>query len=168
MSLQLISSDDLRLHQISEAVKEITSEVVDLLHAMKDTMYETKGIGIAAVQVGHLLRLVVIDVDHRNAKHAKEADKKSSEEPKLLHGGKPIFMINPEIVEKSPEMVTFCEGCLSLPGFKTEMNRHASVVVNYLDIKGEHHHQKLDGILAICMQHEIDHLNGKLISDENF
>lgn len=153
--LPLVTEPDPRLHIISKPVERITDDIKQLLQDMLTTMYSSEGIGLAAVQVGVHLKVVVIDIDQ----NARE------EGVPLVHEGKPIFMINPEIVEKSSEMVTFCEGCLSLPTVRADVVRRESVTVEYLDHDGTKHRKKLDGLLAICAQHEIDHTHGIIFID---
>ena len=114
---------------------------------MLETMYNAPGIGLAAVQVGILKRLIVIDI-------SKEKDKK-----------KPIFLINPEIVSISKNTSIYEEGCLSLPGHFAEIERPSECHLNYLNYDGKREELKADGLLATCIQHEVDHLNGILFVD---
>lgn len=150
--LQLVLEPDPRLHIVSKEVTEVTDEIRNLMDDMLLTMYESEGIGLAAVQVGIHLRVVVIDVDY-------------SERSTTLHGGKPIFMVNPVIISKSEETVTFCEGCLSLPTVRADVTRHDWIVVEYLDYDGNKQQGKFTGLLSICAQHEIDHTNGIIFID---
>lgn len=117
-----------------------------LLPRMFHTMYSAPGIGLAAPQVGKLLRVIVIDLMPEN----KPA---------------PFGLINPEVVATSPELDTHEEGCLSLPGQYAEVTRPARVKVRYLDAHGAKQEVEADGLLAACLQHEIDHLNGVLFVD---
>ena len=114
---------------------------------MLETMYEASGIGLAAVQVGVLKRMVVIDV-------SKEKEKK-----------KPLFLINPEITFYSKKKSIYEEGCLSLPGHYAEIERPAECHLSYIDYSGKKKNLKASGILSTCIQHEIDHLNGVLFVD---
>lgn len=150
--LPLVTEPDPRLHISSKNVDEITLDIQHLMQDMLATMYKSEGIGLAAVQTGVHLRIVVMDVDYseREIKH---------------HDNKPIFMVNPIIVKKSEETVTFCEGCLSLPTIRADVIRHESVVVEYLDYDGNQQTKSFSGILAICAQHEIDHTNGIIFID---
>lgn len=154
-TLPLVTEPDPRLHIPSKAVEKVTDEIRKLMHDMLETMYKSEGIGLAAVQVGVHLKVVVMDIDQR----AHE------ENMPLVHEGKPIFMINPEIVEKSKEKIMFCEGCLSLPTVRSDVERHEWVVVEYLDYDGNKQRKKFDGLLSICAQHEIDHTNGIIFID---
>ena len=114
---------------------------------MLETMYSAPGIGLAAVQVGILKRLVVIDI-------SKEDEKKS-----------PLFLINPVITFKSKNTSVHEEGCLSLPGYFAEIERPTECHINYLDYNGKERNLKADGLLSTCIQHEIDHLDGILFID---
>ncbi len=135
------------LSQIAVSVEEITSEIIKILDDMRETMYVESGIGLAATQVGVLLRLIVIDVSRGEG------------ESQLYQ------MINPEIISLSDEKEFYNEGCLSIPGVNREILRPVSGVFSYLDIKGESHELEADHLLARCIQHEIDHLNGILFID---
>jgi peptide deformylase len=121
--------------------------VRELAPRMLATMYEAPGIGLAAPQVGESLRLVVIDVSGKE------------EEPR------PIVLVNPEVVGASKELATREEGCLSLPNMYAEVTRPAAVKVRYQDLEGAKKEIEGDGLLAACLQHEIDHLNGVLFVD---
>ena len=132
--------------------KSTTLETVDdstrkLLDDMLQTMYNAPGIGLAAVQIGILKRIIVVDVSK------KEEEKK------------PLFLINPEITFQSKETSIYEEGCLSLPGHFAEIERPAKCKINYIDYHGKKVELKADGLLSTCVQHEIDHLNGILFID---
>ena len=132
--------------------KSTTLETVDdstrkLLDDMLQTMYNAPGIGLAAVQIGILKRLLVIDVSK------KEEEKK------------PLFLINPEITYQSEETSIYEEGCLSLPGHFAEIERPAKCKINYIDYHGKKAELEAEGLLSTCVQHEIDHLNGILFID---
>ena len=114
---------------------------------MLETMYAAPGIGLAAIQVGILKRLVVIDIS------------KGEEEKK------PVFLINPRIIHRSKKTSIYEEGCLSLPGQFAEIERPAECTLKYIDYNGKEKELKADGLLATCVQHEIDHLNGILFID---
>lgn len=152
--LPLVIEPDSRLHIPSENVQEVNDEIRQLMQNMLHTMYHNEGIGLAAVQVGVFLRVVVIDVD------------KSENNPQeLMHEGKPIFMVNPTIIERSSTMTSFCEGCLSLPTIRGDVQRHEWIVVEYLDYNGILQQRRCEGLLSICTQHEIDHTNGIIFID---
>jgi peptide deformylase len=132
------------LRLAAKPVEQVTSKTLTLLDDMLETMYADRGIGLAATQIDVQLRVVVIDF---------------SEEY-----NQPLFLINPEILEKSgtEEMK---EGCLSVPGFFEEVERAEKIRAQYLDRNGRLEEISADGLLAVCIQHEIDHLNGKLFFD---
>jgi peptide deformylase len=135
------------LKQVSAPVAEVNDEVRALADDMLETMYAAPGIGIAAVQIGDLRRVVVMDL-------ARE------DEPKA-----PQVLINPEIVWSSEELSTYDEGCLSIPEIYDSVERPARVRVSYLDRGGNRVEDEADGLYAVCLQHEIDHLNGVLFLD---
>jgi peptide deformylase len=145
--LDIITLPDLRLKQSSEVVGSVDGSIRKLLDDMLETMYAAPGIGLAAVQIGVMKRVVTIDV-------SKEEDKRE-----------PLFLVNPEIVWSSEERSTYEEGCLSIPDYYEEVERPAKVRVRYLDRQGEAREMEADGLLATCVQHEIDHLDGVLFID---
>ena len=135
------------LYQKAEEVKEVTPEIQTLLSDMLETMYKTNGVGLAGNQVGVLKRLVVIDCAAKD------------EEPD------PIKMVNPKITFKSEDMVCHNEGCLSIPREYADVIRHEIVTVEYIDENGEKQERTASGLLAIAIQHELDHLEGILFID---
>jgi len=135
------------LRKKSENLEKVDDELRRLLDDMLETMYSAPGIGLAAVQVGILKRLIVIDI-------TKEKDKKN-----------PHFLINPEIISKSKNTTIYEEGCLSLPGHYAEIERPAECHIKYIDYNGKEKEIKASGLLSTCIQHEIDHLNGILFID---
>ena len=137
-----------KLKKICEPVLEIDDSLLKLSDDMLETMYHAPGIGLAASQVGILTRIIVMDCEKEEA--AK---------------GKPIVMINPEIVASSDEENIYEEGCLSIPEHFAEIKRPTSVQVRWLDRNGNEQEQEFDGLWSTCVQHEIDHLNGKLFID---
>ena len=139
---------DPRLKKVCDPVKGVDDALRALMDDMLGTMYDAPGIGLAAPQVGILARGVVMDC-------AKGED----EEPE------PICLANPEIVWSSPELNEHEEGCLSIPEIYANVTRPAAVAVRYLDRDGKLQEREFDGIRATCVQHEIDHLNGKLFID---
>ena len=145
--MQIIIAPDPRLLQISKPIKEITQEVKTFLDKMLNTMYDSNGIGLAAPQVGVLKRLIVMDCSDKNNK------KKS------------FKFINPEILEFSNDIAEFEEGCLSLPTQFAKVDRPESILVRFKDETGKKIQKRFHGIEATCLQHEIDHLNGKLFVD---
>jgi peptide deformylase len=144
---EIIILPDKRLRLVSEPVKKITADVRKLVEDMFETMYDAPGVGLAAIQVGAPKRVVTIDIAKKD-------------EPK-----NPQVFINPEIVTASDEKAIHEEGCLSIPEFYDDVERPALVKVKYLDLDGQPHEVEADGLLATCLQHEIDHLNGVLFID---
>jgi peptide deformylase len=138
---------DKRLRQVSDPVKKIDAGVRKLVEDMFETMYDAPGIGLAAIQVGTPKRVITMDL-------AKK------EEPK-----NPQVFINPEILWTSEEKAIYEEGCLSIPEYYGDVERPAHVKVKYLDLEGKPREIEANGLLAICLQHEIDHLNGILFID---
>jgi peptide deformylase len=143
-TLPIITLPDPRLRQTSAPVD---GELLKLAGDMLETMYDAPGIGLAAVQVGVLKRLIVLDVSD------------DDREPN------PLVLINPEILSLGDETRLHEEGCLSIPDHHIEIERPASLVVGYLDRDGKAQELKAEGLLATAIQHEVDHLNGKLIID---
>jgi peptide deformylase len=135
------------LRQVSEPVKKIDAGIRTLVDDMFESMYDAPGIGLAAIQLGTATRVVTMDL-------AKK------EEPKA-----PQVFINPEILWASEEKATYEEGCLSIPEYYGDVERPAKVKVKYLDLAGAPHEVEAEGLLATCLQHEIDHLNGVLFID---
>jgi len=145
--LSILTLPDPILRKVSAPVERVDDELRKLADDMLETMYAAPGVGLAAVQVGVLRRLVVLDT-------AKE------EEPP-----RPLVLVNPEIVATGAEMRLHEEGCLSIPDVRVEIERPALVTVRYVDREGEPRELTAEGLLATAIQHEIDHLNGKLIID---
>ncbi|MGC9371428.1 MAG: peptide deformylase [Paracoccaceae bacterium] len=139
---------DPRLKKVAEPVAEITAEMRALAEDMLETMYDAPGVGLAAPQVGVLKRLIVID-----------CVKEEGEPPR------PMALFNPEVTWASEDMSTYEEGCLSIPEQYAEVTRPAEVRVRWQDLDGKVQEEEFDGLWATCVQHEIDHLNGKLFID---
>ena len=148
MSLRnIVVEPDPILRKKSENLEKVDDELKKLLDDMLETMYAAPGIGLAAVQIGILKRLIVIDI-------SKENEKKN-----------PLFLINPKIISKSESTSIYEEGCLSLPGHFAEIERPAECKIKYLDYNGKEKEMTAKGLLSTCIQHEIDHLNGVLFID---
>ena len=139
---------DPRLKKVATPVASINADVRRLAEDMLETMYDAPGIGLAAPQIGVTERLLVMDC-------VKDED--ATPEPMVL--------INPQITWESEELNVYEEGCLSIPEQYAEVERPAEVEVQWTDEKGKEHHERFDGLWATCVQHEIDHLNGKLVID---
>jgi len=143
----LVILPDSKLRLISEPIKEITSEIRRLADDMLETMYDAPGVGLAAIQIGVPLRMVTMDV-------SKSEDERQ-----------PMVLINPEVLWTSEEKRVYEEGCLSIPEYYEEVQRPDRVRFRYMNLQGETIEQDADGLMATCVQHEIDHLNGVLFID---
>lgn len=143
----LIILPDPLLRQQSKPVETVDSEIQRLADDMLETMYDAPGIGLAAIQIGVARRMLVIDLSRDDEEN------------------KPQVFINPEILKVSDEVSTYEEGCLSIPDYYAEVERPASLTVGYVDRDGKQQTIEADGLLATCLQHEIDHLNGVLFID---
>ena len=144
---QILTEPNKLLRQKSLLVEKVDAELQKLMDDMLETMYAAPGIGLAAIQVGVPKRVIVLDISQK-------------EGPK-----KPMFFINPEIINKSKLNSTYEEGCLSVPGQFAEIDRPDKCHVRYLDYNGQQQEIKAEGMLATCIQHEIDHLEGILFID---
>ena len=144
---KIVIEPDPILRKKSENLEIVDDELRALLDDMLDTMYAAPGIGLAAVQIGILKRLIVIDI-------SKDKEKKN-----------PLFLINTEIISISKKTSIYEEGCLSLPGHYAEIERPAECQIKYVDYNGKEKELKADGLLSTCIQHEVDHLNGILFID---
>ncbi len=161
MVLEVLKFPDARLRKKGEAVKEVTPKLQELATNMIETMYAENGIGLAAPQVGESVRLLVIDTRPRDEDGNIVLDGMTELERQV---DQPIVIFNPEITV-AREKTTYEEGCLSVPGFYETVDRNKYVEVKGLNFKGEEYTIKTDGLLAICLQHEMDHLEGKLFID---
>lgn len=148
--LEIITLPDSLLRSRSLPVERVDEDLRAFTGQMLETMYDAPGIGLAAVQVAVPRRIVTIDVAQREDKDAPAA---------------PLFLINPEILWTSDERAAAEEGCLSIPEYFAEVERPAKVRVAYLDLDGKKQEIEAEGILAVCLQHEIDHLDGRLFID---
>ena len=143
--LDILEFPDPRLRTVATLVESVDEGMRALIEDMLETMYDASGIGLAATQVNVHKRLLVMDV-------SEERDQ-------------PTVFINPSVEVLDPELGSYDEGCLSVPGFYEEVNRPRQIRVTALDRNGESFTQELEGLAAICLQHEIDHLDGKLFVD---
>ncbi len=144
---KIIIEPDPILRKKSKNLEKVDDDLRKLMDDMLETMYSAPGIGLGAVQIGILKRLIVIDI-------TKDDQKKN-----------PIFLINPKIIKKSKNTSIYEEGCLSLPGHFAEIERPSECQIDYIDYNGKEKNLKASGLLATCIQHEIDHLNGILFID---
>lgn len=140
--LNILHFPDPRLHKVATPVAAVDARIKQLVSDMAQTMYDAPGIGLAATQVDVHERVIVIDL--------------SDEQNELR------VLINPEIVWASDEIQTYEEGCLSVPGVYDEVKRASEIKVQFLDQNGDTQTIQADGLLSVCIQHEIDHLNGKV------
>ena len=159
----IIAVPDPRLKQVSEPVEAVTDDLRLLMDDMVETMHDAKGIGLAAIQVGVGKRVIVMDLSPSDlAEDGESEDRYDLSELK----DEPIrYFVNPEIVWTSEEMNNYQEGCLSVPGFYDDVERPQACKVTYLDYQGEPQELNCDGLLATCIQHEMDHLNGVVFLD---
>ena len=147
MLRKILTEPDPILRKKCEPLEKVDADTKKLMDDMLETMYAAPGIGLAAVQIGILKRIVVIDI-------SKSEEKKN-----------PLFLINPQIVNQSKKTSIYEEGCLSLPGQFAEIERPAECTLKYIDYNGKEKELKADGLLATCIQHEVDHLDGILFID---
>ena len=143
----ILIAPDPRLREVSKPVDAVDDGVRALMDDMLDSMYEANGIGLAAIQIGVPKRVIVMDL-------AKEG-----EEPQ------PRYFVNPEIVETIEETQPYEEGCLSIPDYYDEVERPARCLIRYLDYNGNQVEEWAEGLYAVCIQHEMDHLEGTLFID---
>jgi len=143
----ILTAPDPRLKAVSTDVELVDSAIRTLIDDMADSMYAADGIGLAAVQIGVAKRVLVIDLDQKDGKK------------------NPVAYINPKIVWASEELTSFEEGCLSVPEIWDDVERPARIKCEYLDRDGKAQVLEADGMLATCLQHEMDHLNGVLFID---
>jgi peptide deformylase len=148
----ILEAPDPVLRQISSPVEAITPEVQALIDDMFETMYAAPGIGLAAIQVGVPKRILVIDLQDPEEEDGEPARN-------------PMVFINPEILRSAETIVPYQEGCLSVPDQYAEVERPEAIRARWLDRDGKLHEEELDGLLATCLQHEMDHLEGVLFID---
>jgi peptide deformylase len=158
--LEVLRFPDPRLRKKSVAVKTVTPSLKQLVEDMFETMYASSGIGLAAPQVNHLVRLFVADTRPRENGRYKLEDMSPLEQAV----SQPFVIFNPEIIKKVGK-TTYDEGCLSVPTYYESVQRAELIIVQGLNLEGKKFQIEVDGLLAICIQHEIDHLDGKLFID---
>lgn len=160
--LPLIIAPNPLLKQVSKPVEKVDDDLRKFMDNMVQTMYAEGGIGLAAVQVGVLKRILVMDVEYSVDHAAHHHHHHDHGECSGVHvkNANPMFFVNPQIIEKSKELSTYNEGCLSFPTAHADVVRPKEVQVKFLDYNGKEQTMAMDGILATCIQHEIDHLNG--------
>ena len=151
----IFETPDPVLRQISRPVEMFDDELKTLVADMFETMYAAPGIGLAAVQVGVAIRLLVIDLQ----------EPKNPEDPESVVVRQPRVFINPEVLWHSDDEVPYTEGCLSVPEQYAEVMRPDKIRARWQDEHGKAFEEDIDGLLAVCLQHEMDHLNGVLFID---
>jgi peptide deformylase len=174
---EIIKLPDPLLREVSKPVERVDGQLLGLLDDMLETMYDAPGIGLAGIQIGIPLRVVTIDIGEPDPATEVEAgvqDDDGTVDDSTVEGRRkarekrkpnPIFLINPEIIASSDDRSVYEEGCLSIPEYYAEVERPAAVKVSYLDRDGRRQFLDADGLLATCLQHEIDHLDGRLFID---
>lgn len=150
--LPLVVAPDERLKQKSSPVSTVNSDFRELMDGMVRTMYHDAGVGLAAVQVGALYNIIVIDLQN-------------DDDVERVEGFYPLFVVNPKIISKSQELMVATEGCLSLPEQRVDVERSESLTVNFVDYHNNAQTLQASGWLARVIQHEMDHLEGKLLID---
>jgi peptide deformylase len=163
---EILEVPDPRLKTVSAPVTAFDDELKTLVADMFETMYDAPGIGLAAIQVGVPLRVLVIDL---------QPDDEDAEPEVCDHGGhqhthqptrrEPRVFINPEILQPAEELATYSEGCLSVPEIYADVDRPRTCRVRWQDLDGAVHEEDMDGLMATCIQHEMDHLEGVLFID---
>ena len=162
--LEILKFPDPRLRRKCVSVKEVTGDLVQLVEDMLETMYISHGLGLSAIQVNHFVRLLIADTRsfYADGNERYENIGETGHYEKLV--SQPLVLFNPEIISRSGEII-FKEGCLSFPSYYAEVKRSAVIEVKGMDRSGKTIKIKTDGVLSVCIQHEIDHLDGKLFID---
>ena len=170
----IIEVPDKRLKTVSDPVAAVTDETRALMDDMLETMYASNGIGLAAIQIGVPQRVIVMDLSPSATEEDEDGDSEAIEEGAAredrydlngLENEAPRYFVNPEIVWSSDELNNYQEGCLSVPGFFDDVERPKQCRVRFLDYDGAEQELDCDGLLATCIQHEMDHLNGIVFLD---
>ncbi|RDC60575.1 Peptide deformylase [Alteripontixanthobacter maritimus] len=163
---EILEVPDPRLKTISTPVEIFDEELKTLVADMLETMYDAPGIGLAAIQVGVPKRVLVIDLQPEDPDAEPEAcDHDGHEHTHQPLKKEPRVFVNPEILDPSEDIGTYQEGCLSVPEIYADVDRPATCRVRYQDVEGKTHEEDLDGLMATCLQHEMDHLEGILFID---
>ncbi|WP_374074367.1 peptide deformylase [Bdellovibrio bacteriovorus] len=162
MIMKILTFPDPKLREVSQPVEKFGADIKKLSEDLIETMYDAHGIGLAAPQVGELKRMVVIDTRPKDEKGRRYKYEEMTELEAAVQ--QPLILINPEII-KGEGKTTFDEGCLSIPGYYETVERFNYIEMKAFDVNGKEFVIKTDGLLAICMQHELDHLEGTLFVD---
>jgi peptide deformylase len=158
----ILEVPDPRLKRISRPVESFDDELKALVADMFETMYDAPGIGLAAVQIDVPLRVVVVDLQDGGESVAADADEEEVERRRVPN---PRVFINPEVLDPSPDYSVYSEGCLSVPEIYADVERPAQVRLRWQDLEGAWHEESMSGMMATCIQHELDHLEGILFID---
>ena len=163
---EILEVPDPRLKTVSEPVTEFGDELNELVSDMFETMYAAPGIGLAAIQVGVPKRVLVIDLQPEDEDAEPEPCNHDGHEHVHYPTKKePRVFINPEILDPAEDLASYQEGCLSVPDIFADVDRPATCRVRYQDLEGETHEEDMEGLMATCIQHEMDHLEGILFID---
>ena len=163
---QILEVPDPRLKTVSEPVTEFDDELKTLVSDMFETMYAAPGIGLAAIQVGVIKRVLVIDLQPEDEEAEGEVCNHNGHEHVHYPTKKePRVFVNPEILDPAEDLATYQEGCLSVPDIYADVDRPATCTVRWHDLDGNEHTEALEGMMATCIQHEMDHLEGILFID---
>ncbi|MDI7776217.1 peptide deformylase [Asticcacaulis sp. EMRT-3] len=152
---EIITVPNPLLKQVSKPVTEVDDALRALMDDMLETMYDAPGIGLAAIQIGEPVRVIVMDLQERPEGADPEAEGVKA----------PRYFVNPEIVWASEDTIPYEEGCLSVPEYYDEVQRPSHVRIRYLDYDGKAVEEEAEGLFAVCIQHEMDHLEGVLFID---
>ena len=162
----ILEAPDPRLKTISKPVESFDDDLRSHVDDMFETMYAAHGIGLAAIQVGEPLRLLVIDLQEEDPDAAPvECNHDGTSHTHQPVKNDPRVFVNPEILDPSGELKSYQEGCLSVPEIYADVERPAHCRVRWQDLDGNSHEEEMSGMLAVCIQHEMDHLNGILFID---
>jgi peptide deformylase len=152
---EIITVPNPLLKQVSKPVEKVDDALRALMDDMLETMYDAPGIGLAAIQIGEPVRVIVMDLQEKPESAAEDAEPVKN----------PRYFVNPEIIWKSEDTLPYEEGCLSIPEIYDEVQRPAHVKIRYLNYQGEQVEEEAEGLYAVCIQHEMDHLEGVLFID---
>jgi len=152
---EIITVPNPLLKQVSRPVEKVDDALRALMDDMLETMYDAPGIGLAAIQIGEPVRVIVMDLQEKPEGAAEDAEGVKN----------PRYFVNPEIIWKSEDTLPYEEGCLSIPEIYDEVQRPAHVRIRYLNYQGEQVEEEAEGLYAVCIQHEMDHLEGVLFID---
>lgn len=164
---EILEVPDPRLKQVSKPVETFDDDLKTLVDDMFETMYDAHGIGLAAIQVGVPIRLLVIDLQEPDEDAAEDdcCDDSDCDAKRPAVKNNPRIFVNPEILDPAEELASYQEGCLSVPEIYADVDRPATCRVRWQDLEGATHEEDMEGLMATCIQHEMDHLEGILFID---